>query len=114
MSDSEAVKDDQLSIGEGRSKAASMGVSRGRGKRGRKGRRVGERGRGGAGRGGRGQGRVERGMRNKMMKVTTTSIGELEFSASSSSSDSELDSIVKSLESDELEIKLKLTLLCKR
>ena len=55
MSDSEAVKDDQLSVGERRSKAASMGVSRGRGKRWRGGRRVGERGRGGAGSGGRGR-----------------------------------------------------------
>jgi len=104
MSDSEAVKDDQLSVGEGRSKAASMGVSRGRGKRGRGGRRVGERGRGGAGRGGRGRGRGERGMRNKTMKVTTANIGSLEFSASSSSSDSEFDSIVKSLEGEELEL----------
>ena len=104
MSDSEAVKDDQLSVGEGRSKAASMGVSRGRGKRGRGGRRVGERGRGEAGRGGRGRGRGERGTRNRTMKATTASIGGLEFSASSSSSDSEFDSIVKSLEGEELEL----------
>jgi len=56
-------------FGEGRSKTASMGVSRGRGKRGRGGRRVGERGRGGTGRGRRGQGRGERGMRNKTVKA---------------------------------------------
>ena len=43
-------------------------------------------------------------MRNKMMKVTTAKIGGLEFSASSSSSDSEFDSIVKSLEGEELEL----------
>ena len=83
MGDSEAVKDGQLPVGEGRSKAASMGVSRGRGKRGRGGRRVGERGRGGAGRGGRGQVRGQRGTRNRTMKVNA---GSLEFSASSSSS----------------------------
>ena len=38
------------------------------------------------------------------MKVTTANIGSLEFSASSSSSDSEFDSIVKSLEGEELEL----------
>ena len=38
------------------------------------------------------------------MKATTASIGGLEFSASSSSSDSEFDSIVKSLEGEELEL----------
>ena len=54
----EAVKDDQLSVGEGKSKAASMSVSRRRGKRGRGGR-----------------------------KVTAANVGALEFSASSSSSE---------------------------
>ena len=48
-------------------------------------------------------GRGGRGMRNKTMKVTTAMIGGLEFSASSSS-DSEFDSIVKSLEGEELEL----------
>jgi len=43
-------------------------------------------------------------MRNKTMKVTTANIGSLEFSPSSSSSDSEFDSIVKSLEGEELEL----------
>ena len=43
-------------------------------------------------------------MRNKTMKVTTAMIGGLEFPASSSSSDSEFDSIVKNLECEELEL----------
>jgi len=43
-------------------------------------------------------------MRNKTMKVTAAMIGGLEFSASCSSSDSEFDSIVKSLEGEELEL----------
>ena len=43
-------------------------------------------------------------MRNKMMKVTTAKIRGMEFSASSSSSDSEFDSIMKSLEGEELEL----------
>ena len=103
MSDSEAVKNDQLSVREGRSKAASRGRRKG-GREWRGRRRVGERGRGGAGRGGRGQGRGERGMRNKTVKVTAAKIAGLEFSAGSSSSDSEFDSIVKSLEGEELEL----------
>jgi len=39
-----------------------------------------------------------------MMKATTAKTGGLEFSASSSSSDSEFDSIVKSLEGEKLEL----------
>ena len=43
-------------------------------------------------------------MRNKTVKVTAAKIAGLEFSAGSSSSDSEFDSIVKSLEGEELEL----------
>ena len=108
MSDNEATRDDQLSVGEEKSKADSMGVSGGRGKRGRGGRKGGERGRGGVDRGrGRGRGRRRGEPRNKAVKVTTTNIRTVEglqFSASSSSSESEFDSIVKSLEGEELEL----------
>ena len=108
MSDDEATRDDRLSVGEEKSKAASMGVSGGRGKRGRGGRRGRERGRGGIDRGrGRGRGRRRGESRNKAVKVTTASIRTVEglqFSASSSSSESEFDSIVKSLEGKELEL----------
>ena len=109
MSDDETTRDDRLSVGEEKSKAASMGVSGGRGKRGRGGRRGGERGRGGTDRGRerRGRGRRRGEPRNKAVKVTTANIRTvdgLQFSASSSSSESEFDSIVKSLEGEELEL----------
>ena len=119
-SDETAVKDDRLSGGVEKSEAASEGVlkqerrggrggGRGRGRRGRGGGR-GRRGRGGRGGGGERKGRERedrrgkggRGSKRLTSKGRTTR--DVELSASSSSSDGEFDSIVKSLEEEDLKL----------
>ena len=116
-SDEIPMKDDRLSGGVEKSEAASEGVlkqerrgGRERGGRGGGGGR-GRRGRGGGGgrkgRGreeGRGRGRGGRGNKRLTSKGRTTR--DVDLSASSSSSDGEFDSIVKSLEEEDLKLLL--------
>ena len=96
-SDDTAVKDDRLSGGVEESKAANEGVL--------KQERKGGRGRGGRwkGGGGRGRGGRKRGG-NKRLTSKGKTTGDVELSASSSSSDAEFDSIVRSLEDEELKL----------
>ena len=98
-SDDTAVKDDRLSGGVEESKAASEGVlkqeRRGGGGRGGRWKGGGGRGRGGRKRGGR---------RNKRLTSKGKTAGDVELSASSSSSDAEFDSIVRSLEDEDLKL----------
>ena len=111
-SDETPVKDDRLSGGVEKSEAASEGVLKqerrggrgrggGRGRRGRGGGR-GRRGRGGGGGGkrerGREEGRGRGGRGNKRLTSKGRTTRDVDLSASSSSSDGEFDSIVKSLE----------------
>ena len=109
-SDETPVKDDRLSGGVEKSEAASEGVLKQerRGGRGRGGGRGG-RGRGGGGGGGgrkgrgtEGRGRGGRGNKRLTSKGRTTR--DVDLSASSSSSDGEFDSIVKSLEEEDLKL----------
>ena len=103
-SDETAVKDDRPSGGVEKSEAASEGVLKqgGRGRRGRRGRR--RRG-GGGGRKGRGrEGRGRGGRGNKRLTSKGRTAGDVDLSASSSSSDGEFDSIVKSLEEEDLKL----------
>ena len=113
-SDETPVKDDRLSGGVEKSEAASEGVLKqekrgGRGRGGGRGRRGG-RGRGGRGGGGgrKGRGREEgrgRGGRgNKRLTSKGRTTRDVDLSASSSSSDGEFDSIVKSLEEEDLKL----------
>ena len=105
-SDETPVKDDRLSGGVEKSEAASEGVLKQerRGGRGRGGRGGG--GGGGGGRKGRGReevrGRGGRGNKRLTSKGRTTR--DVDLSASSSSSDGEFDSIVKSLEEEDLKL----------
>ena len=118
-SDETPVKDDRLSGGVEKSEAASEGVLKqerrggrggggGRGRGGGGGRGGGERrGRGGGGgRKGRereeGRGRGGRG--NKRLTSKGRMTRDVDLSASSSSSDGEFDSIVKSLEEEDLKL----------
>ena len=103
-SDDTAVKDDRLSGGVKENEAANEGVM--------KQERIGGRGRGrgrgrGGGRGrGRGRGRGGRGSKRLVSKGRTAA-EDVELSpssSSSSSSDAEFDSIVKSLEDEELKL----------
>ena len=110
-SDETPVKDDRLSGGVEKSEAASEGVlkqerrgGRGRGGRGRGG---GRRGRGGGGgRKGREkeEGRGRRGRGNKRLTSKGRTTRDVDLSARSSSSDGEFDSIVKSLEEEDLKL----------
>ena len=110
-SDETPVKDDRLSGGVEKSEAASEGVlkqerrgGRGRGGRERGGGGGGRGGRGGGGRKGRGreEGRGGRGNKRLISKGRTTR--DVDLSASSSSSHGEFDSIVKSLEEEDLKL----------
>ena len=107
-SDETPVKDDRLSGGVEKSEAASEGVlkqdRRGGGGRG------GGRGRGGRGGGGgrkgrgRGEGRGRGGRGNKRLTPKGRTTRDVDLSPSSSSSDGEFDSIVKSLEEEDLKL----------
>ena len=99
-SDDTTVKDDRLSGDVEKSKAASEGVLKQERRGGRGGR--GRRGRGGGGRRGRERG-GGRGRGGRLTSKRRTA-GDVELSASSSSSDSEFDSIVKSLEEEDLKL----------
>ena len=116
-SDETPVKDDRLSGGVEKSEAASEGVlkqerrgGRGRGGgrgggRGRRGRGERRRGRGGGRKGrGREEGRGKGGRGNKRLTSKGRTTRDVDLSASSSSSDGEFDSIVKSLEEEELKL----------
>ena len=110
-SDETPVKDDRLSGGVEKSEAASEGVLKqerrgGRGRGGGRGRR-GRGGRGGGGgRKGRGkeEGRGRGGRGNKRLTSKGRTTRDVDLSASSSSSDGEFDSIVKSLEEEDLKL----------
>ena len=107
-SDETPVKDDRLSGGVEKSEAVSEGVLKQerRGGRGRGG------GRGGGGRGegggrkgrGREEGRGRGGRGNKRLISKGRATRDVDLSASSSSSDGEFDSIVKSLEEEDLKL----------
>ena len=113
-SDDTVVKDDRLPGGVEKSEAASESVLKqerrgGRGRGGGRGRRGGrgKRGRGGGGgRKGRGreEGRGRGGRGNKRLTSKGRTTADVELSASSSSSDGEFDSIVKSLEEEDLKL----------
>ena len=118
-SDETPVKDDRLSGGVEKSEAASEGILKqerrgGRGRGGGRGRRGrggggGRRGRGrggGGGRKGRGreEGRGRGGRGNKRLTSKGRATRDVDLSASSSSSDGEFDSIVKSLEEEDLKL----------
>ena len=107
-SDETPVKDGRLSGGVEKSEAASEGVLKQerRGRRGgRGGRERGGRG-GGGGRKGRGreEGRGRGGRGNKRLISKGRTTRDVDLSASSSSSDGEFDSIVKSLEEEDLKL----------
>ena len=115
-SDETPVKDDRLSGSVEKSEAASEGVLKqerrgGRGRRGRRG-RGGGRGRRGRGGGGGRRGRREGGgirgrgggRGNKRLTSKGRTTRDVDLSASSSSSDGEFDSIVKSLEEEDLKL----------
>ena len=110
-SDETPVKDDRLSGGVEKSEAASEGVLKegGKGRRGRGGGR-GRRWRGGRGGGGgrkgreREEGRGRGGRGNKRLTSKGRTTRDVDMSASSSSSDGEFDSIVKSLEEEDLKL----------
>ena len=101
-SDETPVKDDRLSGGVEKSEAASEGVLKQerRGGGGRRGRG------GGGGRKGRGreEGRGRGGGGNKRLTSKGRATRDVDLSASSSSSDGEFDSIVKSLEEEDLKL----------
>ena len=119
-SDETPVKDDRLSGGVEKSEAASEGVLKqerrgGRGRGGGRGGRGGRGGGGGRGRGGRGRGRGRKGRGreegrgrggrgNKRLTSKGRTTRDVDLSTSSSSSDGEFDSIVKSLEEEDLKL----------
>ena len=110
-SDETPVIDDRLSGGVEKSEAASEGVLKqerrgGRGRGGGGGGR-GRRGRGGGGErkgSGREEGRGRGGRGNKRLTSKGRTTRDVDLSASSSSSDGEFDSIVKSLEEEDLKL----------
>ena len=108
-SDETPVKDDRLSGGVEKSEAASEGVLKqerrgGRGGRGGRGRGRGRGGGGGRKGRGREEGRGRRGRGNKRLTSKGRTTRDVDLSASSSSSDGEFDSIVKSLEEEDLKL----------
>ena len=113
-SDETPVKDDRLSGGVEKSEAAGEGVLKqerrggrgGRGRGGGGGRKGKGRGGGGGGRKGRGreEGRGRGGRGNKRLTSKGRTTRDVDLSASSSSNDGEFDSIVKSLEEEDLKL----------